>query len=71
MGSKFVIYCILSVTFISCKHNHSNETKKIVDTVFTTHSVAAIEKGDPLEFVMASNSRLAQASVLNDFSIST
>lgn len=51
MGSKFVIYCILSVTFISCKHNYSNEKKKIVDTVFTTHSVAAIEKGDTLEFV--------------------
>ena len=51
MGSKFVIYCILSVTFISCKHNCSNEKKEIVDTVFTTHSVAAIEKGDTLEFV--------------------
>lgn len=51
MGSKFVIYCILSVTFISCKHNYSNEKKKIVDAVFTTHSVAAIEKGDTLEFV--------------------
>lgn len=51
MGNKFFVYCILSVTFISCKHDCSNEKKEIVDTVFTTHSVAAIEKGDTLEFV--------------------
>lgn len=51
MGNKFFVYCILSVTFISCKHYCSNEKKEIVDTVFTTHSVAAIEKGDTLEFV--------------------
>lgn len=51
MGNKFFVYCIISVTFLSCRHDCSNEKKEIVDTVFTTHSVAAIEKGDTLEFV--------------------
>lgn len=51
MGNNFFVYCILSVTFLSCRHDCSNEKKEIVDTVFTTHSVAAIEKGDTLEFV--------------------
>lgn len=51
MGNKFFVYCIFSVTFLSCRHDCSNEKKEIVDTVFTTHSVAAIEKGDTLEFV--------------------
>ena len=51
MGNKFFYGCILSVTFLSCRHDCSNEKKEIVDTVFTTHSVAAIEKGDTLEFV--------------------
>lgn len=51
MGNKFFVYCIISVTFLSCRHDCSNEKKEIVDTVFTTHNVAAIEKGDTLEFV--------------------
>ena len=51
MRNKFFVYCIFSVTFLSCRHDCSNEKKEIVDTVFTTHSVAAIEKGDTLEFV--------------------
>ncbi len=51
MRDRFLLYFIICSSFISCAHCTTFNENDEVDTLFTTHSVTAVERGDTIEFL--------------------
>lgn len=76
MKNKSLLYCIFCFFFASCGHSTIPKEINEVDTIFTTHSVTAVERGDTIEFLwretssekcLSVNVRLDKKNVKGEF----